>query len=190
MPRQKVISASKSRIDTRYGLYRIIAGQHVQECRAIAYLGDRQRFIISASNVDEAVREVQRLIDERTARASENRDAGVPCMEEFLDALETIRKDLSPQLIKALRLHCNRREYKATFAELARLVNLSVASVEAEYARLGTQVGTLLTFRPAPKWLDRSFAGILVLAVPTGEHDIHSPFCLSKPFADAIAASW
>lgn len=187
--RKALVKANiSSRTDIRYGLYRIIAAQQGKECRAVAYLGDKQRMSTSGNSVDEAVLEIQRLIDERMARLSEDRASGIPGTEEFLDAFESIRKDVSPQLAQVLRLHCSRTGCTATFAELARLVNLSPTSVEAEYARLGRQLGTLLSFRPAPNWLDRSLAGILVLAAPLDEQDIRSPFQLRQPVAAALAA--
>jgi hypothetical protein len=177
-----------SRIDIRYGLYRIIARQQGKECRAVAYLGDKQRMSFSGDGVDEAVSEIRRLLDERTARLSADRMSGVPGAEEFLDAFESIRKDLPPHLSRVLRLHCSRPGHAATFSDLARLSGLSTTATEAEYARLGRQLGTLLSFRPAPNWLDRSLAAILVLANPLGEQDVRSPFELRPPVVAALSS--
>jgi hypothetical protein len=116
------------RIDMQYGLYRLIAGRQGKEYRAIAYLGNKPRKSTSGNSVEEAVRELQKIIDDRVTRLSETRLANIPSAEEFRDAFESIREEITERQVHLLRLHRQRPGGVASFSDLSRFVDLATGA--------------------------------------------------------------
>lgn len=188
MKNARATAQSNGRIDIQCGLYRIIAGLQGKEHRAIAYLGGKQRASVSGNTVDDAIRTLEKILKERVVRLREARIDDLPSAEEFLDAFESIRNEITERQLRLLRAHRRHPDVVASLSDLATAEDLSAAAAEAAYARLGKRLGTLLEFSPAPNTLGPTLAGILVLAMPEAEQDLHSPLRLRTPVVQALDA--
>lgn len=188
MKNARANAQSNGRIDIQCGLYRIIAGLQGNEHRAIAYLGGKQRASVSGNTVDDAIKSLEKILEERVVRLREARIDDLPSAEEFLDAFESIRNEVTERQLRLLKAHRRYPEAVASLSDLARDEDLSTAAAEAAYARLGKRLGKLMEFSPAPNTLGPTLAGILVLAMPEAEQDLQSPLRLRAPVMQALDA--
>jgi hypothetical protein len=182
----KAGTGASERIELQHGLYRIIGARQGDEFRSIGYLGKKPKMSATSISVADAISEVQRQIDDRMAHLRGQRSGDVPCADEFLDGLEAIREKITATQLRILHLHRRHPRGAASLSKLARFV--SDADPETEYVRLGRTLGRVLKFAPAPKWLDRSLAAILVIATPDRERDVRARLRLRDPFVAALEA--
>ncbi|MBC7284331.1 hypothetical protein [Hoeflea sp.] len=97
------------RIEREYRLYRIVAGDLGERCKAIAYLGMGNIAPVDpveASSVDEAVAQMEAALEARLVEMRQDRRDGVPTVTEFREAIAAlpaaIREDIRSLQIEKL----------------------------------------------------------------------------------------
>lgn len=88
MKRQNSKPTIAGRIDAYVQRYRIIAGETPKGCRAQAYIGRRQIGQSSGATTTDAVETLETGLLDRLQRLADQRREGVPCVEEFREAIE------------------------------------------------------------------------------------------------------
>lgn len=97
------------RIDHMYGRYRIIAGFMGEEYHAYAYTGSRVIHKSIGSDPDQTTQELHDFIHKHMQDLLDKRgEDGVPCAEEYREAIESMRDDVSKQQITVLKAHAEK----------------------------------------------------------------------------------
>lgn len=178
-------SKSKARIQFVDGNYQIVACQWQGKFVANVHTGRRLIEQVTADSIDAALAALKQRLDERTVKLQACRQGGVPCAEEYRDALESYDTNLSEPLTSALRIHAAHRDRTASFRALSVRLRTPPEELERSYAKLGRAIGKGLSFRPTAA--EPSVRSILTFAtVAEGTSPGAGVWELRSEFAEAL----
>src|SRR5215207_8771843 len=132
------------RVEESYRGYRIIAGTVKGKAAAKIYLGKKPQYELTASTVDEAVRDARVWTDEQyKATASRRRAPHVGTTEEYVAYFAGA--DTPDYLIRLLQAHARAPNGAMTPSELAAVAGWTeIGAVNLHYGWLGAQVAEAL----------------------------------------------
>lgn len=140
------------RVEREYRLYRIVAGEVGETCKAVAYLGMagiRPVEAVEASSVDEAVSLMKDVLEARLATMRLERRDGIPSAAEYHEALAA----LPATTREGLRgLHIERLDPLAKESSLATLsmrTQRDAAAIVDELRKAAGRLADLLDAKPA-----------------------------------------
>lgn len=97
------------RMDYYYGRYRIISGFMNEQFHAYAYTGSRVIRKFSGGEQDVIVQQLKDALHEHMEDLKNRRDAdGIPCAEEYREAIESMQDEISRKQIALLKTHAGR----------------------------------------------------------------------------------
>jgi hypothetical protein len=156
-----------NRVEVEHGLYRIIAGNVGEVCKAVAYLGmGGSRPVESAEgeSVDTAVSLMKEVLDRRRAELRRSRRDGIPTSVEFLEAFAALPPKTWQTAIELLSGPTRAAPAPVTMDDLSRHSNLDSATVMGELQKLSRRFAALLDFEARDRTADKRFLPLLVLA--------------------------
>jgi hypothetical protein len=156
-----------NRVEVEYALYRIIAGNVGEVCKAIAYLGmggSRRVEAVEGESVDAAVSLIKEMLDRRLAELRRRRREGIPTSVEFHEAFAALPPKMWETVIELLSSPARTVPAPVAMDDLSRHSNLDSATVMSELQKLGRKLAALLDFEPQHQKVDKRFLPLLVLA--------------------------
>lgn len=156
-----------NRVEVEHGLYRIIAGNVGDMCKAVAYLGmggSRPIEAAEGESVNAAVSLVKEVLDRRRAELRQSRRDGIPTSVEFLEAFAALPPKMWQTAIELLSGPTGAAPAPVTMDDLSRHSNLDSATLMNELRRLGRKLAALLDFEARDEIADKRFLPLLVLA--------------------------
>ena len=146
--RQKTVAG---RIEREYRLYRIVAGDLGETCKAVAYLGMSGTGpveTVEAPSVDEAVSRMKDALEARLSRMRQERRDGIPTEAEFREGLAAL-----PASVRAgIRgLHIERLDPLSPTSALATLslrMQTDVVTIVEELRKTARKLGDLMDEEP------------------------------------------
>ncbi|MGF7007019.1 hypothetical protein [Aminobacter sp. BE322] len=141
----------EGRIEREYRLYRIVAGEVGEICKAVAYLGMggiRPVEAVEASSVDEAIALMKEVLETRLSTMQLERRDGVPTAAEFRESLAA----LPASMRESIRvLHIERLDPLSPSSALATLSLRTQSNIETivdELRKAARRLGDLLGTQP------------------------------------------
>lgn len=140
------------RVEREYRLYRIVAGEVGETCKAVAYLGMggiRPVEAVEATSVDEAVSLMKDVLEARLATMRLKRRDGIPSAAEFHEALAALPAKTREEL---RGLHIERLDPLAKESALATLsmrTQRDAAAIVDELRKAAGRLADLLDAKPA-----------------------------------------
>jgi hypothetical protein len=145
--------AVADRIEREYRLYRIVAGDLGEVCKAVAYLGMggvRPVEAVEAASVDEAVSQMKTILGARLAAMREKRHEGVPTVTEFREAFAALPFGLR-ETIRNLQIErLNPLAPASALATLARRTDSEIPLILDHLRKAGRKLADLLDIALAP----------------------------------------
>lgn len=138
------------RIEREYRLYRIVAGEVGETCKAVAYLGMggmRPVEAVEASSVDEAVSLMKHVLEARLSTMRIDRRDGVPTSAEFRESLATLPTSMRESL-RSLQLERLDPLSPANLGTLSLRTQLNIDTILEELRKLARKLGELLDVQP------------------------------------------
>ena len=159
------------RLDYYYGRYRIISGFMNEEFHAYAYTGSRVIRKFSGSNQDTIVQQLKDALHEHMEDLKSRRgEDGVPCAEEYREAIESMKDEISQKQVALLKIHARTQGNKITIKDLMRDAGCdTLEEADALYARVGRTLSIFLDFKPQAEELPLPLKSIHVIAIPQGQ---------------------
>lgn len=178
-------STPTARVEFMDGIYKIVACHWQGQYVANAHAGRRRIEQVTGDSIDAALAELKRLLQQRKLNFQACRKGGVPCADEYRDALENYGANLSEPLRSALRGHAARPDRTASIRALSVRLHTSPKELERGYAKLGSAISKGLSFRLSAA--DFSARSILSFAtVAEGTHPGAGDWTLRPEFAEAL----
>jgi len=139
------------RVERDYRLYRIVAGDLGDRCKAIAYLGMGDIAPVEpveAPSVDEAVALMEAALEARLGDMRRDRREGIPTAAEFHEAISalpaTIREDIRSLQIERL----DPQSSQPVLDALSRRTQVQGATIVDKLRKAARKLGDLLDARP------------------------------------------
>ncbi|MGB3898042.1 MAG: hypothetical protein WA973_05750 [Mesorhizobium sp.] len=139
------------RIEREYRLYRIVAGEVGEICKAVAYLGMggiRPVEAVEASSVDEAIALMKEVLETRLSTMRLERRDGVPTVAEFRESLAALPTSMRENIRV---LHIERLDPLSPSSALATLSLRTQSNIETivdELRKAARRLGDLLDVQP------------------------------------------
>lgn len=159
------IHQKAARRDEVFGPYRIIAARTAVGYQAAIYAGMRLIERLHGDSVEAAFATAAEAARGRIARLRVAREAQVPSVEEYRDALDAVPLAGSARLASLLGAHSGRPGATASVAELAQAIGADAAAVRLEYARLGRKLVGMLSLPAPDEALGRDAASLASFAI-------------------------
>lgn len=175
------------RIEREFRLYRIVAGNLGDTCKAVAYLGNggaRPVETVEAASIDDAVTRLMDVLAARLAEMRASRINGIPTAAEFQEALAALPAPLREKLrfyrIDAL----DRNATGSPLATLSMRTKTGPAAIVDDLRKIGRKLGELLDGAAAPGVAPTPATDLAALAgTDTSDGDglpllkFHATFC-------------
>lgn len=178
------------RIERGYRLYRIVAGDLGDRCKAVAYLGFGSIAPIEpveASNVEEAIALMEAALDARLLEMQRRRRGGIPTVAEFREAIAAlptpVREDIRSLQIERL----DPLSSQSVLEALSRRMQVDVQTITDKLRKVARKLGELLDAKP--EGIENASDPLLLLVCIVAETDLQAApvpvFC--PEFREAIA---
>lgn len=139
------------RIEREYRLYRIVAGEVGDICKAVAYLGMggiRPVEAVEASSVDEAVSLMKEVLEARLSTLRNERRDGVPTVAEFRESLAALPAAMRESL-RALQIErVDPLSPSSTLATLSLRTQSDIETIVEELRKAARRLDDLLDAQP------------------------------------------
>lgn len=178
------VTVPDKRVEFKIDRFLVVASEWRGEFVANAHAGQHRIAQITGNSLDGVVASMKDYLSERRQRLTESRKDGVPCTEEYEDALRSYLPRMEDRLRHALLLHAGFPKRTAHLQAIAGHLRITAEDVAQLYARLGRVLSRTLPFSPdVIDSLDRS---ISVVATPAYDTPAAQVWTLRPEFADAI----
>lgn len=159
------------RIDHMYGRYRIIAGFMQEQYHAYAYTGSRVIHKAIGSDPDQTMQELKDFLHKHMQELLDRRDEdGVPCAEEYREAIESVKDKVLKEQILILKSHAEKPGDTITIKDLMRDAECeTLEEADMLYAKVGRIISIFMDFKPGSSDLPFKLDPICTIAIPKRE---------------------
>ncbi|MFN3828346.1 MAG: hypothetical protein ACK4NR_12070 [Micavibrio sp.] len=142
-----------------------------EQFHAYAYTGSRVIKKFSGDDQNTVVQQLKEALHEHMEELKNRRDAdGVPCTEEYREAIESIKDEVSQKQIALLKIHARKSGNKITIKDLMHEAGCNtLGEADSLYARVGRTLSIFLDFKPQAEELPLPLKAINVIAIPQGQ---------------------
>lgn len=178
------------RIDIPYGPFRLVAATYKGVPQAVAFLGRLEKHRVNGASLEEALADLQVIVDQdRTTRAHIRAD-GVPSANEYGEAVLGLRNYLSDETKNLVRAHLRMPDLEASLSDLARTTKLDRDTARRLYSAFGRLLGNALDFHPKVPAAVRLERGLATFCVPIEEVEDEQLWRLRSEVAIPLAAQF
>lgn len=139
------------RIEREYRLYRIVAGDLGDRCKAIAYLGMGDIAPVEpveASSVDEAVSQMEAALEARLAEMRQERRDGVPTATEFREAIAALPAALREDVRNLQIDRLNPQSPQPVLEALSMRTQVQISTIVDRLRKAARKLADLLDAKP------------------------------------------
>lgn len=160
------------RMDYMYGRYRVIAGFMEDQYHAYAYTGSRVIYKAIGSDSEKTEEELKDFLHKHMQDLHDQRGKdGVPCAEEFREAIESTKDKVSKEQILAIKNHAEKSGVTFTIKDLMRGSDFeTLEEADTLYAKVGRTISVFLDYKPSIDDVPFKLGPICVIAIPKTEH--------------------
>lgn len=176
------------RIDIPYGPFRLVAATYRGVPQAVAFLGRLEKHRVNGDSLEEALADLQLLLEkDKTTRAT-LRIEGIPTANEYAEAVLGLRNYLSEETKSLVRAHLKMPELTASLSDLARATKCDRDTARRLYSSFGRLLGNALEFHPKVPPASRLERGLAAFCLPIDEAAHEQRWQLRNEVAIALAA--